>query len=83
MGTVPVSKLLDIWAFRLRMDDKRGRTWTPQFRSSAEGLVERLRSLPDAQAVIIDADEARDPIARFVHADTGETLGEIYKAPRN
>lgn len=79
MGTVTASRLLQVWSFRLKMDDGRGRTWKPELRASVEHLVERLHALPGDQDIIIDADEARSPIARFILAPTGELLGEIDK----
>ena len=80
VGTVSAARLLDIWSFRLKMDNERQK-WKPSLRASVESLLERLGPLDPEAAIYIDAEENRHPVARFVLVETGEILGEIDKPP--
>jgi len=77
LGTVPAGQLLDIWAFRLKLDDSRTIAWAPSLRQSVESLVSRLRALERDASIEIDADENRRPLAVFRLVSTGEIVGEI------
>jgi hypothetical protein len=63
--------------------DARGRDneVVPTLRSSIESFIEKLRQLDPNEAIAIDADMNRDPIARFVRQTTGEIVGEINQPP--
>jgi hypothetical protein len=77
VGTVTAGHLLKIWSFRLKMNDAGVTKWVPSMRAFAESLVDRLRSLDTTELISIDADENRDPIARFIRVNTGEVLAEM------
>jgi hypothetical protein len=83
MGTVRAGPLLEIWAFRLRTHEDGRLKWADKTRTTIESLVERLQSLDPSEEIEVDADEARDPIARFIRASTGEVLAELHQAPRS
>ncbi len=82
MGTVSARRLIETWAFRLRMhrDDGPLKKWSPSLQRAVEELLERLRALDPEEPIDLDADEHRDPIAIFLLARTGEVLGQIARA---
>lgn len=53
--------------------------WSRQLRGAVERLIENLEAISRDEAIEIDADEKRDPIARFIRVSTGEVVGEINK----
>jgi hypothetical protein len=81
MSTVSVGRLLNVWSFRLKMNNEGLTKWTPSMRTSVEDLVNRLSLLNPDASITIDADENRNPIAIFILAQTGEVLGEINQPP--
>ncbi len=79
MSTVRADDLLKSWSLRLRIHADESLRWSPDMQASIETLVGRLRDIAPDEAVEIDADELRDPIAKFVRVTTGEVLAEIYQ----
>ena len=72
--------MLSTWELRLKMHADGRFKWADQTRSAVEGLVARLRSLSADEEIEIDADEQREPIARFIGVKTGEVLAELPQA---
>jgi hypothetical protein len=77
MSTVPAGQLLKIWEFRLREHNGGPHKWADQTRAEVERLVTRLRELGPNEEIKIDAEESRDPLARFIRGATGEVLAEL------
>lgn len=81
MSTVPAGQLLKIWELRLRAHEDGPHKWADQTRAEVEGLVSRLQELSPSDEIEIDAEESREPIARFTRAATGEVLAELRSPP--
>lgn len=79
--TARAGELLGIWERRLKIHEDGRLKWADQTRHAVEGLVARLRSLSEDEEIEIDADEGRDPIAKFIRVSTGELLAELPQAP--
>jgi hypothetical protein len=74
------SQLLEIWTHRLAMNQRNvTKEWSRHLEGAVERLIENLKAIPPDERIHIDADESRDPIARFIRASTGEVVGEINK----
>lgn len=85
MVTTPAKRVLDVWSFRLKMDDDRGKTWSTQLRSTVEHLVERLAQLPSDAAIAVEPrelEENSDLPVRLILVQSGEILAEFWKQPR-
>jgi hypothetical protein len=77
---VTAGDLLDIWTHRLEMNRRRvTNRWSRHLLGAVERLVKNLEAIPPDEDIEIDADENRDPIARYIRVSTSEVVGEINK----
>lgn len=74
---VTAGEILRVWSYRLNAYHAGVTQWTPSLHRAVESLVENLKALEPAEAVELDVDPNRSPIAKFIRSKTGEILGQI------